>query len=152
MSLNKQELKKLHHQRNLLNSSSSSYSLKHRHQQTLMYNYYQQSSGYNSANHSNSSASNSQHTSRANLNYNHNSLSQLNFYKLSLSHLPVHYVHSQCSCGAANINSSFISSVGSSDLSLMIEDSKHKLSSNVISSSPNLKTETDFDDEEVCYT
>lgn len=156
MILNKQELKKLHHQRNVImntstnSSSTSSYSLKNRHRQLLTSNYYPHSSGYNSENHSNSSNSTShnyQTNSNTNLNiFNSNSL---NFYRLSISHLPIYFVSSQCTCGAANINNSVISSVGSNDLSMINSGSNRRLSSKILSSSPNLKNGIDYEDEEV---
>lgn len=157
MILNKHELKKLNHQRNLLMNSSSlsSYSLKNRHRHLLTggtSSYYQHSSGYNSENHSNSSNSTSVHNfqtnSTSNLNNNYYNPSQLNFYRLSIFHLPLHFVHSQCTCGAANINNSVISSVGS-DLSLLTAGSNNRrLSSKVLSSSPNLKNDLEYEEEE----
>ena len=106
MLINKYELKKLNHQRNMLLSTNSNnniliYNSKNRYKQLLNYNnnYYknqQFSSGYNSENYSNSSNSiaNGVTTICASNSFLTNK-NMINFYRLSLSHLPLHFLNLQ---------------------------------------------------------
>ncbi len=137
--LNKYGLKKLNQQLNLqINSPNYNFSLGHNHH--AITNYYNHSSGYNSENQSNSSNSNLLNSYQK----NDDSLiiSQRNFYKLSLSHLPVHFLHLHCTCGANKVNSNSLNNYPS----FAEESHKNILPSSLQSSSTN---QLNFDDEEV---
>jgi serine/threonine protein kinase len=167
MLINKYELKKLNHQRNMLLSTNSNnniliYNSKNRYKQLLNYNnnYYknqQFSSGYNSENYSNSSNSiaNGVTTICASNSFLTNK-NMINFYRLSLSHLPLHFLNLQCTCGASNFNNSIDISrlndaLQSSSSSSSIGCFRHSNIENLKSSSPNNKFEefdVDYDEDE----